>query len=262
MGIAVRDPRVGRRLPARDLVAGVWIGKGYEVAQYQLHEAVFPGRSAVVVSRFVKRWRDRGLIAVERWNRVGMNRLRLTTLGRDHLLLSADAKPEDLFVPARPVAPKDVAHRMWVNDLRVVLGRLPRKPQHILPFWLIERTFLPRPAAVPDVLAITTQPASLLAIEVDLGGEPIQSVFVPKLRLLQEVLRSASKGGRAAILILTSSPKRQESILSNTAALDPSVPIAVESLPPVSGREGLPALQRMFTPSIHSLSRSDGEKPL
>ena len=252
MGIAVTDPRVGRKFPARDLVAGVWIGRGYEVAQYQLHEAVFPGRSAVVVSRFVKRWRDRGLIAVERWNKVGMNRLRLTTLGRDLLIHSAVAKPEDLFVPPRPVAPKDLTHRMWANDLRVVLGRLPRKPDLILPFWSIERTFLPRPAAVPDVLAVTVGPPSLLAIEVDLGGEPIQSVFVPKLHLLQEVLRAASKGGRAAILILTSGPRRQESIRTATVTLDGSIPIAVESLPGYAGREGLRTLEKMFTPGVKS----------
>ena len=256
----MRNPRVGRQLPARDLLAGVWIGKGYEVAQYQLHEAVFPGRSPVVVSRFVGRWKERGLIAVERWNRVGMNRLRLTSRGRDLLLLSAAAKPEDLFVPARPVAPKDLAHRMWVNDLRVVLGRLPRKPEHILPFWLIERTFVPRPAALPDVLAVTVEPPSLLAIEVDLGGEPIQSVFVPKLRLLQEVLRAASSGGRVAILILTSGPRRQQSIGKATANLDTSVPIAVESLPPEAGREGLRTLEKMFTPSVKSISHPPGNK--
>ena len=260
MGIAVRDTRLGRKLPARDLVAGVWIGKGYEVAQYQLHEAVFPGRSAVVVSRFVKRWRDHGLIAVERWNRIGMNRLRLTSRGRDLLLLSAVAKPEDLFVPARPVAPKDIAHRMWVNDLRVVLGRLPKKPDFVLPFWSIERTILPRPVAVPDVLAVTTRPASLLAIEVDLGGEPIQSVFVPKLRLLQEVLRAASSGGRVAILILTSGPRRQQSIGKAMATLDTSVPIAVESLPPDVGPKGLRALEKIFTSGVKSTSHLSGEK--
>ena len=241
-------------------MAGVWIGKGYEVAQYQLHEAVFPGRSPVVVSRFVKRWRDRGLIAVERWNRVGMNRLRLTSRGRDLLLLSAAAKPEELFVPARPVAPKDLTHRMWVNDLRIVLGRLPRKPDLILPFWSIERTFFPRPAAIPDVLAVTTRPASLLGIEVDLGGEPIQSVFVPKLRLLQKVLRTASKGGRAAILILTLGPRRQESIRTATESFEGSVPIAVEPLPPDAGRDALQVLEKMFTPGVNSSSHLPSDK--
>jgi hypothetical protein len=41
----VIDPRNTYRPSKRDLSAGAWIGKGYEVAQYQLHEAVFAGRT-------------------------------------------------------------------------------------------------------------------------------------------------------------------------------------------------------------------------
>jgi hypothetical protein len=247
----MRDPRDGHRVLPRDLAAGIWIGKGYEVAQYQLHEAVFPGRSAVVVSRFVRRWKERGLLAVERWNRIGMNRLRLTSKGRDQILLSGLATPEELFVPKRPVAPKDLAHRLWVNDLRVVLGGLPRKPDSILPHWAIERQFVPRWPAIPDLLSIYRGNLGLtLAVEVDLGGEPVGSVFVPKLRLLQEVLRDTSKGGRAAILILTSSDRRQSGIHAAVDSFSGSIPIGVEVLPRDGGRDGLQALGRLFNPDV------------
>ena len=258
------DPRQGHRALKRDLEAGAWIGKGYEVAQYQLHEAVFPGRSPVVVSRFTKRWRERGYLLVERWNRVGMNRLRLTSKGRDYLLLHAVGEPDDLFVPSRQVAPKDLAHRLWINDLRVVLGRLPTKPELVLPAWALERRFVPRLPAVPDVLSVTRggSTSAVLAVEVDLGGEPLRSVFVPKLGVLQGVLRDLSKGDAAAILVLTSSERRRDAIAAATSDLGGSIPIAVETLPKECGRDGLQALERMFNPTVESSTHLPEEKSL
>jgi hypothetical protein len=258
----MRDPRDGHRILPRDLAAGVWIGKGYEVAQYQLHEAVFPGKSPVVVSRFVRRWKERGLIAVERWNRIGMNRLRLTSKGRDQILLSGLATPEELFVPKRPVAPKDLAHRLWVNDLRVVLGGLPRKPDSILPHWAIERQFVPRWPAIPDLLSIYRgNPTLALAVEVDLGGEPIRSVFLPKLKVLQRVLAEIGQETQAAILILTSSARRQENLQTETASIARTIFVAAEVLPENRGQEALAILRDVFTPTVYSNSRPSGEKP-
>lgn len=248
------DPRQSHRALRRDLEAGAWIGKGYEVAQYQLHEAIFRGRSPVVVSRFTKRWRERGYLLVERWNRVGMNRLRLTQKGRDFLLLHSAVEADELFVPSRSVAPKDLSHRLWINDLRVVLGRLSNRPDLILPCWALERRFVPRLPAIPDVLAVTRSGSSsaVLAIEVDLGGEPLRSVFVPKLCLLQDVLRDVLQGGTCAILVLTSTERRQDAIASATSDLDSSIPIAVETLPKECGRDGLRALEKMFSPAVES----------
>jgi hypothetical protein len=256
------DPRNIPRASKRDLEAGAWIGKGYEVAQYQLHEAVFSGKSPVVVSRFTKRWRERGYLFVERLNRIGMNRLRLTSKGRDFLLLHAAAQPEDLFVPTRSVAPKDLAHRLWINDLRVVLMKLPVKPELVLPAWAIERRSTPRLPAIPDVLAVTRrgESSSALAIEVDLGGEALKSVFVPKLGILQGVLREMSKDGSAAVLVLTSSDRRRDAIAEATAEFDGSIPIAVETLPKECGRSGLQALARMFTPTVHTTSQPAEDK--
>lgn len=256
------DPREAHRALKRDLEAGVWIGKGYEVAQYQLHEAVFRGRSPVVVSRFTKRWRERGYLSVERWNRVGMNRLRLTPRGRDFLLLHGAADSEELFVPSKSVAPKDLSHRLWINDLRIVLGRLPVKPELVLPSWALERRFVPRLPAIPDVLAVTRHGSSsaVLAIEVDLGGEPLRSIFVPKLGVLQGVLRDVSRGEAGAILVLTSSERRREAIAAAASDLSSSTPIAVETLPKECGREGLQALEKMFNPDVESTTQPTREK--
>lgn len=260
----VIDLRQPYRPSKRDLEAGLWIGKGYEVAQYQLHEAVFHGRSPVVVSRFTKRWRERGYLLVERWNRVGMNRLRLTARGRDVLRLHG-AEPDELFVPSKPVAPKDLSHRLWINDLRVVLGSLPKKPELILPAWALERRFVPRLPAIPDVFAVTRNGSSstVLAIEVDLGGEPLRSVFIPKLDVLQGVLGDFAKGNSAsAILVLTSTERRRDAIAAATSELDVSIPIAVETLPKECGREGLRELAKMFNPGVESTAQPVEEKCL
>jgi hypothetical protein len=247
------DPRIRRRPLARDLDAGVWIGKGYEVAQYQLHEAVFPGRSPVVVSRFVNRWKERGLIAVERWNRIGMNRLRLTSRGRDLILVSGSAKPEDLFVPKKPVAPKDLEHHLWINDLRVVFGRLDSPPVAILPAWAIERNLVLGPSVVPDLLIVRAPGAGssgrVLAAEVDLGTEPLKSVFLPKLVRLGALLAESGGGSRSGIAVLTKGKRRQHAILGSACV---TVPIAVNLLPPTSGPAGLGALETMFTPPVQS----------
>src|SRR5438128_267538 len=106
------------RFRTRDLEGLAFIGRGYEVAQYQLHAAVFACRASTVVSRFVRRWAQRKMISVERLNRTGINRLRLTAAGRDFLVASG-VRSADLFAPRRPTALKDLAHVLWINDLRV-----------------------------------------------------------------------------------------------------------------------------------------------
>lgn len=263
MVVMVLDPRLTPRASERDLEAGVWVGKGYEVAQYQLHEAVFSGRSKAVVSRYVKRWREKSYLVAERLNGIGMNRLRLTSKGRDFLLRHEAAAEEDLFVPARAVAPKDLAHRLWINDLRVVLGKLSARPELVLPAWALERCFTPRLRAIPDVLAVTRrgESSSALAIEVDLGGEALKSCFVPKLAVLQGVLQGmVMTDGSAAVLVLTSSEKRKDGIVEATSGFDRTIPIAVETLPKECGREGLRALERMFTPTVNTSSQSEADK--
>jgi hypothetical protein len=246
------DPRERVRLPDRDLRALRFIGEGYEVAQYQLHEAIFSGLSEVVVSRRVRRWRALGHVAVERWNRIGMNRLRLTRRGKGFLVTNR-VKGELLFVPRAPLSPRVIPHTLWINDVRIALARMREGWDEILPAWTLERTIVPRLRAVPDVLALrreTHQRRVLaLAVEVDLGTEPLKSVFLPKLTLLEETLLGLEINSTAAV-ILTSSLPRAVTIFR--AAPMRRVPLVCEVLPEVQGRKGLEVLVRLFTRPVQT----------
>jgi hypothetical protein len=236
------DPRNSRKLSQRDVQALTFIGEGYEVAQYQLHRAVFGGVSAVMVSRFARRMREAGYIAVERWNRIGINRLRLTTQGRD-ALAARGIPAESLFVPRQPVATKDLAHTLAINDLRVMLRKL--NFDAVLPAWALQRRFSPAPPAIPDVLALRKsnggRAGAVLACEVDMGGEKWSKVFLPKLRALDALLREWCDNERVLIAILTRGSRRAAMI---TAALDEfSATTLVRELPSANGNDQLSALE-------------------
>jgi hypothetical protein len=140
------------RLRQRDIDTLAFVGRGYEVAQYQLHEAVFASRAPNVISRFVTRAATRQLVVVERPSAISMNRIRLTRRGREFLVDRGFAENE-LFVPVRPVALKDLAHTLAVNDLIVALRGLERAPEVVRPAWYLERAAQSL-TAIPDVLAI------------------------------------------------------------------------------------------------------------
>jgi hypothetical protein len=194
---AARVPRT--RLRDRDIEALAFIGRGYEVAQYQLREAVFASRSPNVVSRFVIRATERGLIAPERLGGIGINRLRLTRRGREFLVDRGIVKDE-LFAPAKAVALKDVAHTLAINDLRVAFLGLKNPPTFISPTWFLQRRLASAPA-IPDLLARWPAKAGtrglLLACEIDLGCERLSTVFLPKLERLRQLLHDAAGGDRA-----------------------------------------------------------------
>lgn len=237
-----RDPRSSFKLSARDIEAFVFIGEGFEIAQYQLHAGVFAGLSEVVVSRFVRRWAGRGLLAVDRWNNIGVNKLRLTSTGRDELVARGVAGAAQLFTPRKPVAPKDAAHTMWINDLRIVLRDSASKFDLILPAWMLQRRFAPAPRAIPDLLAIrkpdASGPGQVLAAEVDLGGERLNAIFLPKLLRLQDLMYEWAGNAPASILILTKGAQRA-AILQRFAGEALTIPTAVALLPDENGREGL-----------------------
>jgi hypothetical protein len=206
---APRIPRTGLR--ERDIEALAFIGKGYEVAQYQLHEAVFPSRSPNVVSRFVTRALDRRFIAAERLGGIGMNRLRLTRCGRE-FLVGRGVTEDELFAPSKAVALKDVAHTLAINDLRVALSEA-RRPLFIWPAWFLQRRLSYAPA-IPDLLARWPGTAGsgglLLAGEIDLGCESLGAVFLPKLDRLHELLNDAAEGDRTGIAVFTRGSRRVE----------------------------------------------------
>lgn len=202
------------KLSDRDLAALEFIGRSYEVAQYQLHATVFAGRAPTVVSRFVSRAVRAGLLNARRTLGIGANRLRLTHDGftvLDEKLQPCEA--ERLFVPRRPVASKDVEHTTFINDICVALESTEPPPRHVYPAWYLQRQLGADAVAIPDVLALwpnTSDHNSLvLACEVDLGAEPLNRVFIPKLRRLAEIAYSSSQPSDAAILVFTRGKRRR-----------------------------------------------------
>ncbi|MEO6324228.1 MAG: replication-relaxation family protein [Thermoanaerobaculia bacterium] len=250
------DPRSVATLTERDHSALKFIGETLEAAQYQVATAVFPHVSEVVVSRRVRRLHGLGLIAIERWNKVGINRIRLTAQGADLLVTRRIARADELFLSRAPLSPRAVPHHLWVTDCRLVLERLPHPPDRVLSAWALERQFVPRLPAIPDVLAITSpgpdHPGLLLAVEVDLGGEPIRSVLVPKLRLLQSVLAALAGTSPAAVCVLTVGARRAEALRRAVSDLPVDVLVTVDLLPSAAGRPALTELTRLFTAGVET----------
>jgi len=248
-----RDPRTTIHLSQRDVDAFMFIGEGFEVAQYQLHEAVFRGLSEVVVSRFVRRWAQRGFLAIDRWNNIGVNRLRLTALCRDELVARGVAHEAQLFAPRKPVAVKDVAHTLWINDLRVVLGQSDQQFDLVLPAWALQRRFGRAPRAIPDLLAIRSPQGDdrgvLVAAEVDLGGERLNAIFFPKLLRLQELVREWAADAPAHILIYTRGAQRAM-LLRQFADELQQIPMSIALLPEANGREALNRLRQMMRDAV------------
>lgn len=244
--VAASDPRLTPKLLPRDIRALLFIGRGHEVAQYQLHEAVFTGLSEGIVSRWVKRMVRREAIAVERWAKVGINRLRLTRAGLD-LLTNAGVKTSDLFTPRTATALKDVQHTLWINDLRVAIPRLALPPDVVAPAWVLQRQLGESADAIPDLLAIRkprgTDRGFVLACEIDLGAERLKGVFLPKLARLVGAVQRWADQSPAAILILTRGGRRAQAIREGIGAGSP-LPMLVATLPATAGREGLRDLQR------------------
>lgn len=241
MASAIEAPPVPRtRLRDRDIEALAFIGRGYEVAQYQLHEAIFPSRAPNVVSRFVSRVSERGFIAAERLGGIGMNRLRLTRRGREFLTARGIIEDE-LFAPAKAVALKDIAHTLAINDLHLALVGLANPPTFISPAWYLQRRLSSAPA-IPDLLARWSAGAGtrglLLACEIDLGCERLATVFLPKLDRLQQLLIDAAEADRAGIIVFTRGSRRVEFLEGH--ACEASIPLMPFTIPNASGsREGI-----------------------
>ena len=258
-----RDPRAETSLPARDYEALGFIARWYEVAQYQLEDAIFPGRSATIASRCVQRLRAAGYIAVERWNRVGLNLLRLTTRGRA-ALVARNVGEDVIFVPEKPVAVKDLAHHLWIVDAGLMLRRLPVRVD-TTPCWALRRRLaLVRPPAVPDLLALRLAAngatEGVIAIEVDLGGERLKKVFLPKLAVLRDMLAGWASGKPAAVLVLTVGPRRIAAMQTAIEAQLHQVPVFVFALPSQPGRPGLASLRASLAPAIAPQGDSRNEK--
>lgn len=244
-----RDPRSAACLPARDYDALRYISAWYQVAQYQLEDALFVERSPTVVSRCVRRLAAAGYIAVERWNRVGVNLLRTTARGRT-ALLARGADDGAIFVPEKAVALKDLAHQLWIVDAGLALQRV-SPGLDVAPCWSLRRKLAAlKPAAIPDLLALrhsgSGETNAALAVEVDLGGERLRNVFVPKLALLRDTLHGWAGDRPAAIIILTVGPRRIAALNAAISGLPHPVPVFVSPLPHAAGRAALSELRAML----------------
>lgn len=250
-----RDPRAAASLPARDYEALRYISAWYHVAQYQLEDALFADRSPTVASRCVRRLAAAGLVAVERWNKVGVNLLRATARGRG-ALLERGVDDHAIFVPEKAVALKDLAHQLWVVDTGLALRRLSARLD-VAPCWSLRRKLAAlRPAAIPDLLALrhgaSGETEAAVAVEVDLGGEGLKNVFVPKLSLLRETLAGWAGDQAAAIIVLTIGPRRIAALVAALAALPHRIPVFVFPLPRMTGRAALAELRGMIAGVLSS----------
>jgi hypothetical protein len=245
-----RDPRSIGDLPARDYDALRYIASWYQVAQYQLEDAMFAGRSATIASRSVRRLAAAGYVAVERWNRVGVNLLRVTTRGRG-ALIERGSEERAIFVPEKAVALKDLAHHLWIVDTGRALQSVTAHLE-VSPCWSLRRNLAAlKPAAIPDLLALRSAPTgateAAVAVEVDLGGEGLRNVLVPKLALLRETLAGWAGGHAAAIIVLTVGPRRIAALNAALERLAHRIPIVVLPLPRAFGKPALAGLRVTLT---------------
>lgn len=237
-GVARRDPRQLAELSERDLAAlrfiGMWI-----CAQYQLALYVFPSVSETVVSRCVQRLLGLGLIAVERWNRIGLNMLRLRTAGLRLLEERRLATQGELFVPRSAVATKDLRHHLWIVDVGLAFAGLPGDYK-VLPCWALRRRFAGQKVPVPDLLAVAKDGSRTIAVEVDLGSERTKWLS-EKLGGLALTIEAIRGHGNAGIIVFTVGEKRIASLRAQIGAN--ATPTVVVALPSVLGRPSVAALR-------------------
>jgi hypothetical protein len=231
-------------LPERDYEVLRYVMEGYQETQGNVDLALFPGHSKTPVSRSVNRLEAAGYLIKERWNRIGINMLRGTARGRARLI-ERGIDSSTLFVPEKPVAAKDLAHHMSINEMRLALRQ--QGLADVKPCWAARRMLAAlEPPAIPDLLAFHVtadgSTAGVLAVEIDLGSEPLKNVFFPKLDLLREMLSTQAAGQPAAILVLTVGPRRIVAMEAGIADRPHHVPIVVMALPKATGRASVAEL--------------------
>lgn len=237
-----QDPRAKYVLSNRDSAALMFIAGMGVVAQYQLHMKVFPGLSEVVVSRCVHRLARRlGLIDVFRWNRIGLNLLKLRTAGSS-ALADIGVSNERIFL-ARWPTPSGFAHRLWLIDTILALSVIQPEFESI-PCWALRRRFASSTTPIPDILAVRRDIKRVLAVEVDRGGENLRRVLVPKLESLQQWLTTFAPEAKTSILVLTQGDRRAAALRQRLAAK--GITAACNLLPDAIGRAAVAALIERF----------------
>lgn len=226
------------RILPRDIEAYVLAGRFRMLTRQQLKGWLFADVTEAMVTRFFDRSTERGYLGVERLQGNGIQVCWLTKKGRDFLVDGGYAAASDLFPASGPVPAKDFEHTVEiVNAALAMRGRVPA-PDELLPAWTVQRLFAGKLTVWPDLLCLwkprEDDGGSALAIEVDLGGEPVKTVLVPKTLELIGFLTGWTAGAPAAILLLTATARRRDSLRE---ALSPAIgdfPLAVETLSALS----------------------------
>ncbi|HEX8253381.1 MAG TPA: replication-relaxation family protein [Thermoanaerobaculia bacterium] len=231
-------PQKKHRVLPRDIEAYVLAGRFRMLTRQQLKSWLFGAVTEPMVTRFFDRATERGYLGVERLHGNGIQVCWLTKKGRDFLVDSNHAAAADLFPASGPVSAKDFEHTIEIVNAALAMYRRVPAPDELLPAWAIQRLFAGTLAVWPDLLCLWKpcdgDPGAALAIEVDLGTEPVTAVLVPKTRALGRFLCSWTRGAPATILLLTSTPRRRDSLRAALAQTVESFPVAVETLAALS----------------------------
>lgn len=212
-------------------------------AQYQLGVGVFPMVTEVVVSRCVRRLHRLGLIDALRWNKIGLNLLKLRAAGRE-LLLDTGIEEAKIFMARWPTA-SSLAHRLWIIDSYLALLQLDVKVQVC---WMLRRKFAGLSQPIADVLARRSDGA-LLAIEIDRASESVRDVVAPRQSTFSESLAAIARGAEMTILILTTGERRAASLRKHLPATTGR--LVVDLLPDLTGRPTVAALASLFSRTVH-----------
>jgi hypothetical protein len=222
------------RVLVRDTEAFALVGRFRMLTRQQLKAWLFAGVSETMVTRFLDRSAERGYLGVVRLQGNGIQVCWLTKKGCDFLVDGGHAPAPDLFPASGPVPSKDFQHTVEIVNAAVAMHGRDRPPDELLPAWSVQRLFAGKLPVWPDLLCLwrpkDNDPGAALAIEVDLGGEPVKTVLAPKTLELIAFLRGWTAGGPSAILLLTATARRRDSIRGALEPIAGDFPLAVEVL--------------------------------
>jgi hypothetical protein len=222
------------RILTRDIEAYALVGRFRMMTRQQIKSWLFDDVSETIVTRFFDRATERGYLGIERLHGNGMQVCWLTKKGRDFLVEGGYAPAVDLFPASGPVPAKDFAHTVEIVNAALAMRRRAPAPDEMLPAWMVQRLFAGKLTVCPDLLCLwrarKDDPGSALAIEVDLGSEPVRTVLVPKTLELIRLLSHWNGRAPAGLLLLTASARRQESLREPLGSTAGDVPFAIATL--------------------------------
>jgi hypothetical protein len=227
------------RILPRDIEAYVLVGRFRMLTRQQLKAWLFAEVSETMVTRFFDRSTERGYLGVERLQGNGIQVCWLTKKGRAFLVDGGHAATSDLFPAGGGVPAKDFVHTVEIVNAALAMRRRTPAPDEMLPAWAVQRLFAGKLMVWPDLLCLWKpdgDAGSALAIEVDLGGEPVRAILVSKTLELIGFLTRWTAGAPAAILLLTATARRRDSLRQALAPAVGHFPLVIEMLDALSNR--------------------------